>query len=101
MKRVRIQFISRGFHDLLESPEIAREVEYAANRVANKAAALSKAKIRHTKGRVAEYVVKGPKKGGYGGGRQVAYVAASNKYAYGDAARNMILEKAINSLRIH
>lgn len=101
MKKVRIEFLSRGFHELLCSDEVAEVVADAAADVAETATALSRSTIRHTKGRLAEYEVKGPKLGGYGGGRVIAYVSAANKYAYGDAVRHMILEKAVNARRIH
>lgn len=100
-KRVRIEFISSGFHDLLSSSEVAGVVMDAATDIADSATSIADATVRHTKGRKAEFEVKGPKEGGYGGGRQIAYVAAANPYAYGDAVRHHVLERAVNARRIH
>lgn len=101
VKRVRIEFISRGFHDLLSSDEVAGVVMDAAANVAESATSIAAATVRHTKSRKAEFEVKGPKEGGYGGGRQIAYVAAADPYAYGDAVRHHVLERAMNARRIH
>mgnify|MGYP003288037056 CR=1 FL=1 len=98
-KRVRIEFISRGFHDLLSSSEVAGVVMDAAADIADVATGLSAAIIHHKD--APAYEVKGPKEGGYGGGRQIAYVAAANGAAYGDAVRHQVLERAVNASRIH
>ena len=92
MQKIQIEFLSSGFHDLLMSDEVSGVVEEAAANVA----AVAVARARSTKtGRHAEYVVKGPKAGGYGGGRMIAYVATGNAAAYLDNVENHTLESAI------
>lgn len=94
MKRVRLEFISSGFRDLLMSDEVSEVVMDAAGDVAKTASAMSTANRKRGHGD-AEYVVKGPRKGGYGGGRIIAYVATNNLLAYYDNVRNATLEKAV------
>ena len=87
MKRVSIELDSAGFRELLLSDEIAEVVDEAANRVASAAYGHS---IPGS-----QYVVKGPKAGGYGGGRMIAYVAADNTKAAISATDKNSLERAI------
>lgn len=92
-QRIQIEFLSQGFHELLMSDEIAEQVDAAAKKIADRAtteaASVSKARKKP------EYVVKGPKAGGFGGGRIIAYVAADNAAAYTDQVRNARLESVI------
>lgn len=99
MSRVRLEFVSSGFKELLESAEVAGVVMDAARDIQQEAEALS-AGVGHTKDS-AKYAVKGPRIGDYGGGRVIAYVAADNAAAYGDAVRHQVLERAVNARRIH
>lgn len=92
MKRIQLEFLSEGFHDLLCSEPVAEQVEKAADKVAS--VATSSARTTR-KGEPAQFIVKGPKMGGYGGGRVIAYVAAENQAAYREAVYNHALEKAI------
>jgi hypothetical protein len=93
MKRVQLEFISQGFHDLLCSEPVAGEVEAAAEKVAGMAT--SSATRSKTSDEPARFVVKGPKIGGYGGGRYIAYVSADNSEAAWDAIYNHRLETVI------
>lgn len=92
MKRIRLEFLSDGFHDLLCSEPIAEQVENAAEKVAD--VATSSARMTR-KGDPPQFIVKGPKLGGYGGGRVIAYVAADNQAAYREAVYAHVLEKAV------
>lgn len=93
MKRIQLEFVSEGFHDLLCSDAIAGEVESAANKIADMATA--SAAVPNRSSERAMYVVKGPKMGGYGGGRVIAYVAADNGVASWDAIKHRRLETTI------
>lgn len=91
--RTRIEFISSGFRDLLMSDEVGSEVMKAAGRVARRATSEAE---RPTRGQpAAVYVAKGPVAGGYGGGRQIAYVSSDNRSATRDAIVHMRLERVI------
>lgn len=92
-KRITLEFLSDGFRELLLSDEVSEVVMEAANRVAETATseAQSKSKAKDAP----RYVVKGPRKGGYGGGRIIAYVAPDNAAAYTDQARYTRLEQVI------
>jgi hypothetical protein len=87
MKRVTLELDSEGFRELLTSQEVADLVEESAKQVAAAAEAVS------IPGSV--FVVKGPKRGGYGGGRVIAYGAAENQAAYREAVYAHTLEKAV------
>lgn len=91
MKRVSLELDSDGFRELLTSQEVADLVEESAKQVAAAAEAVS------IPGSV--FVVKGPKRGGYGGGRVIAYVAADNVKASRSIIYKHALEKAINGGR--
>lgn len=93
-KRVQIEFLSEGFHELLMSDEVAEQVADAAKRIADRATAEAGAVSKAKKERP-QFVVKGPKAGGYGGGRVIAYVASENASAYTDQTRNARLESVI------
>lgn len=93
MKRVQLEFLSEGFHDLLCSEPVADEVASAAEHVAD--IATSSATSSKTSDEPARFVVKGPKLGGYGGGRYIAYVSADNSEAAWDAIYNHRLETSI------
>lgn len=92
MKRIQLEFLSDGFHELLCSEPVSEQVEKAAEKVAN--VATSSARTTR-KGDPAQFIVKGPKMGGYGGGRVIAYVSADNQNAYREAIYGHVLEKAI------
>lgn len=93
MKRIQLEFLTEGFHDLLCSDEVADEVAAAASKIAQKANAA--AEVPNRSSERARYIVKGPKVGGYGGGRVIAYVSADNPAATWDAIRNRRLETTI------
>lgn len=95
MKRVQLEFISSGFRDLLLSSEVASEVNKAAREVA-KAATSHKASNDHD---APSFVVKGPKRGNYGGGRVIAYVAADNDAAMRAVIYKHALERAVNEVK--
>lgn len=91
MKRIQIEFISSGFREILCSQGVSDEVQKAANKIATQAAASSKTYYNLKP----EYKVKGPKMGGYGGGRIIAHVAADNGSAIRAALYDHVLEKVI------
>jgi hypothetical protein len=69
------------------SQEVAEVVDQAAERVASAAAGYGTA---HS-----EWEVQGPKPGGFGGGRQIAYVSCGNRSALRATIYNHALERAI------
>lgn len=93
MKRIQLEFLSDGFHDLLCSEPVSEQVEKASERIAGMATS-SATRSKQSKA-PARYVVKGPKMGGYGGGRYIAYVAADSPAATWDAIHNHRLETVI------
>lgn len=92
MKQVSLELDSEGFRELLMSQEVAEVVDQSAERVAAAAASNSSAR--------ASWEVKGPKPGGFGGGRQIAYVAAGNKAAMKDSIYNYALERAVYDAQV-
>lgn len=92
-QKIQIEFLSQGFHELLMSDEIAEQVGAAAEKIASRATSEATANSRAKES--PEFVVKGPKAGGYGGGRVIAYVASGNAAAYTDQVRNARLESVI------
>ena len=89
MKRVQLELDSAGFRELLTSQEVSDLVQETAEKVAASAEAAA------IPGSVFE--VKGPRQGGYGGGRVIAYVAAGNTKAMRSVIYNYALERAISS----
>lgn len=87
MKRVSIELDSSGFRELLLSDAVADLVEQKAEQVASAAERNSSIGAR--------FVVKGPRQGGYGGGRMIAYVAADNGAALRSATDKNSLERAV------
>jgi len=96
-KQFRIQFISKGFHDLLCSDGVYKLVESTAEDIASKANSIaSNDDDLEEKPR---YEVKGPKIGNYGGGRVIAYMSAANGSAVIDESRHATIEKALGGRR--
>lgn len=92
-KQFRIEFISKGFHDLLCSDGVYSLVESTANDIA--ADANSLASNDDDLDDKPRYEAKGPKIGNYGGGRAIAYVSAANGAAVIDESRHATIEKAL------
>lgn len=97
MKRIELEFISEGFHELLCSDEVEQLVSDTSEKVAARATASSSSSQQKgsKKKEPAQFVVKGPKLGGYGGGRWIAYVSAENDEARRHAVFAHRLEKTI------
>lgn len=95
MKSVRIEFLSDGFHELLCSSGVAGAVDDAARGVATNATSIAGAKYKGSNDSAPLYEVRGPKLGGYGGGRVIAYVSAANSAAAYEAAVDHVLEQAV------
>lgn len=91
-----MQYDKHGLAEVLMSAGVAEEVDKAATKIAEKASEQGAASKNRRKGaEPARYVVKGPKKGGYGGGRMIAYVSADNREAIRDAIFANRLERVI------
>ena len=78
---VRIQFISEGWRQILNSADVAAIVDETGQRIAARA------------GEGYEYK---PKKLGYGGGRVGGFVVAATQEAREDQAENKTLQGALN-----
>ena len=94
--RTRMQYDKHGLAEVLMSAGVAEQVDKAAEEIAKKASEQGGASKNRRKGaEPARYVVKGPKKGNYGGGRMIAYVSADNREAIRDAIFANRLERVI------
>lgn len=89
--KVRIELESSGIREFLLGPEVEELIGKKAEEIASDANTLAGGGFDE----VPRYVVKGPKAGGYGGGRNIAYVAAGNSSAFIDESRNHTIEKAL------
>lgn len=92
--KIRFEFLTAGFRELLMSDAVADEVMTAARKIAVRATADAITDPR-THSAAALYEAKGPRRGGYGGGRMIAYVASENKAATKDQFQNARLESVI------
>lgn len=92
-KKVRLELNSNGIREMLLGKEVEEMIGNKANEIAKEANSLAGSLDGDEP---PHYVVKGPKAGGYGGGRNIAYVAAGNTEAYIDESRNHTLEKAVS-----
>lgn len=91
-----MQYDKHGLAEVLMSAGVAEQVDKAAEEIARKASEQGGASKNRRKGaEPARYVVKGPKKGNYGGGRMIAYVSADNREAIRDAIFANRLERVI------
>ncbi len=97
MKRIQLEFVSEGFREILCSEEVGELVINTARKIADKATSTSHSKRHYKEPPIFE--AKGPKLGGYGGGRQVAYVSSANEAAYREAVFAHRLEKTIYSFK--
>lgn len=94
--RTRMQYDKHGLAEVLMSAGVAEQVDKAAEEIAQKASEQGGASKNRRKGaEPARYIVKGPKKGNYGGGRMIAYVSADNREAIRDAIFANRLERVI------
>lgn len=98
MKRIQIEFVSEGFREILCSDEVGELVINTARKIADKATSDSMTSKRCYK-ESPIFEAKGPKLGGYGGGRQIAYVSSANESAYREAVFAHRLEKTIYSFK--
>lgn len=90
-KQIKIEINSKGIKELLLGPEVAKLLNDVSEKIAGDANTLAGPGTDEKP----EYVVKGPKVGSYGGGRNIAYVAAGNSAAFIDESRNHTIERAI------
>lgn len=90
-KRIKIERNSEGIRELLLGPEVSKLLNDVSEKIARDANTLAGPGTDEKP----EYVVKGPKVGSYGGGRQIAYVAAGNSAAFMDESRNHTIERAL------
>lgn len=90
-KKIKIERNSEGIKELLLGPEVSKLLSDVSEKIAGDANILAGLGTDEKP----EYVVKGPKIGSYGGGRNIAYVAAGNSAAFIDESRNHTIEKAI------
>ena len=94
--RTRMQYDKHGLAEVLMSAGVAEQVDKAADEIAATASAQGGASRNRRKGaEPARYIVKGPKRGDYGGGRMIAYVSADNREALRDAIFANRLERVI------
>lgn len=93
---VRIEFISKGFHDVLMSPGVGGEVDRVARAIAADAQASSKPTPMSEAGDQdpPRYEATDAHAGDYGGGRMIAYARAANAAARYDEATNRSLSRA-------
>ena len=90
-KRIKIEINSKGIKELLLGPEVSKLISDVSEKIAEDANRLAGPGTDEKP----EYVVKGPKVGAYGGGRNIAYVAAGNSAAFIDESRNHTIESAL------
>lgn len=90
-KRIKIEINSKGIKELLLGPEVSKLISDVSEKIAEDANRLAGPGTDEKP----EYVVKGPKVGSYGGGRNIAYVAAGNSAAFIDESRNHTIESAL------
>lgn len=93
---VRIEFISKGFHDVLMSSGIGSEVERVAEAIAADAQSSARPTPMSDEGEQdpPRYEATDARAGNYGGGRMIAYARASNAAARYDEAKNRTLTRA-------
>ena len=93
---VRIEFISKGFHDVLMSSGVGNEVERVAEAIAADAQSSTRPTPMSEAGEQdpPRYEATDARAGSYGGGRMIAYARASNAAARYDEATNRTLTRA-------
>lgn len=93
---VRIEFISKGFHDVLMSSGVGSEVERVAEAIATDAQSSARPTPMSEEGEQdpPRYEATDARAGNYGGGRMIAYARASNTAARYDEATNRTLTRA-------
>ena len=93
---VRIEFLSKGFHDVLMSSGVGGEVSRVAEAIASDAQSSSRQTPMSEAGEQAppRYEATDAKPGEYGGGRMIAYARAANAAARYDEATNRSLSRA-------
>lgn len=95
-KKVRIKFISKGFHDILSGSGVSSEVQRVADGIASDAQASAHQTPMSERGEqdAPKYESTQVKEGNYGGGRAIAYARCSNAAARYDEAVNRTLSRA-------
>lgn len=93
---VRIEFISKGFHDVLMSSGVGGEVERVASEIASDATSSARPTPMSEDGEQdpPRYEATDARAGSYGGGRMIAYARAANAAARYDEATNRTLTRA-------
>lgn len=93
---VRIEFLSKGFHDVLMSSGVGSEVERVAEAIAADAQSSARPTPMSEEGEQdpPRYESTDARAGNYGGGRMIAYARAANAAARYDEAKNRTLTRA-------
>lgn len=93
---VRIEFISKGFHDVLMSSGVGNEIERVASEIAADAQSSARPTPMSEEGEQdpPRYEATDARAGNYGGGRMIAYARAANAAARYDEAKNRTLTRA-------
>jgi hypothetical protein len=91
-KKVKMEFISSGFHDILCSDGVAKEVQAAANTIGQRADSNAKALYPGTRGHTYQ---NSAHVGFYGGGRVIAHVTTIDMQAALAEAKAQTLSKAV------